>query len=124
MVSYGKYNARINDRLHDLSWSLDLMDWGRLLIACLSHHRFDAELNKSQEEVRDERNLREKLQRERDQLASAKLTLEQDLQVRIVRGQPPGASSGSMEGAQRYIVLFDLTFLYMVIVRKYSFEKV
>ncbi|XP_078338725.1 unconventional myosin-XVIIIa-like isoform X9 [Crassostrea virginica] len=42
--------------------------------------RFDAELNKSQEEVRDERNLREKLQRERDQLASAKLTLEQDLQ--------------------------------------------
>ena len=100
------------------------MDWGRLLIACLFHHRFDAELNKSQEEVRDERNLREKLQRERDQLASAKLTLEQDLQVRIVRGQPPGASSGSMEGAQRYIVLFDLTFLYMVIVRKYSFEKV
>lgn len=50
--------------------------------ACLFFHSFDAELNKSQEEVRDERNLREKLQRERDQLASSKITLEQDLQVR------------------------------------------
>ncbi|XP_062577045.1 unconventional myosin-XVIIIa-like [Saccostrea cucullata] len=42
--------------------------------------KFDAELNKIQEEVRDEKNLREKLQRERDQLASTKITLEQDLQ--------------------------------------------
>ncbi|XP_048747756.2 unconventional myosin-XVIIIa-like isoform X4 [Ostrea edulis] len=42
--------------------------------------RFDAELSKSQEEVREERHLREKLQRERDQLASTKITLEQDLQ--------------------------------------------
>jgi hypothetical protein len=43
--------------------------------------RFDAELSKSQEEVREEKHLREKLQRERDQLASSKITLEQDLQV-------------------------------------------
>ncbi|XP_061197943.1 unconventional myosin-XVIIIa-like isoform X2 [Saccostrea echinata] len=42
--------------------------------------KFDAELSKIQEEVRDEKNLREKLQRERDQLASTKITLEQDLQ--------------------------------------------
>ncbi|XP_041350261.1 unconventional myosin-XVIIIa-like isoform X3 [Gigantopelta aegis] len=42
--------------------------------------RFDAELNMAHEDVRDEHSLREKLQKERDQLVSEKYTLENNLE--------------------------------------------
>ena len=43
--------------------------------------RFDSELNMAHEDVRDEHNLREKLQKERDQLVAEKYKLESDLEV-------------------------------------------
>lgn len=46
-------------------------------------NRFDTEHAKHQEEIRDEKMLREKLQRERDGLISQKYSLEQDLQVHV-----------------------------------------
>ena len=42
--------------------------------------RFDSELGMAQEDVREEKHLREKLQRERDQLLSEKYSLEQTVQ--------------------------------------------
>ncbi|KAL3858074.1 hypothetical protein ACJMK2_012688 [Sinanodonta woodiana] len=42
--------------------------------------RFDAELSKAQDEARQERTHREKLQRERDEIIAEKFTLDQDLQ--------------------------------------------
>lgn len=43
--------------------------------------RFDTELNKAQEEVRTEKALKEKLQRERDTLAAEQYSLEKEVQV-------------------------------------------
>ena len=42
--------------------------------------RFDSELNKHQEETRSEKSLKEKLQRERDELMSEKFSLEKEVQ--------------------------------------------
>ena len=42
--------------------------------------RFDSELNKIQEEARTERTMKEKLQRERDELMSEKFSLEKEVQ--------------------------------------------
>ena len=42
--------------------------------------RFDTELNKFQEETRSEKAMKEKLQRERDELLSEKFSLEKDVQ--------------------------------------------
>jgi hypothetical protein len=46
-----------------------------------SFFRFDSELSKVQEEVRTEKSVRERLQREKDELVSKNFTLEQDITV-------------------------------------------
>lgn len=56
-----------------------------LLNACLSSEssgRFDVEKNQVQEELQKERNLREKLARERDMMTGEMFTIRQQLQVR------------------------------------------
>lgn len=56
-----------------------------LLSACLSSQssgRFDVEKNQVQEELQKERNLREKLARERDMMTGEMFTIRQQLQVR------------------------------------------
>lgn len=55
------------------------------LNACLSSEssgRFDVEKNQVQEELQKERNLREKLARERDMMTGEMFTIRQQLQVR------------------------------------------
>ena len=46
-----------------------------------SFFRFDSELSKVQEEVKTEKSVRERLQREKDELMSKNFTLEQDITV-------------------------------------------
>jgi hypothetical protein len=43
--------------------------------------RFDSELSKVHEEVKTEKSVRERLQREKDELVSKNFTLEQDITV-------------------------------------------